>query len=1021
MTFPLIPSLDALSIELQSLLNGLAQGGGGQSFGQLLQQSFGSGYDRGKAETLRTAWLSGNGQQLPKLQLVSDGSLAGARAGFGAATNTIYLSVQFLSSASKQDRQAVLLEEIGHFIDHRINKTDTAGDEGALFSALVRGIPISAAERAAIKAENDQAAVKINGISVSIEQSLPPIFSQTTVSGSNLKTSGNLAAWSNQKGALSTLSLYNDSTGTTQTIASQAYNYGFRSGDIALAGSSAVYVKFDGSDTEIYRYTLANGATPATTVKLTNNTFADFAPQIQVDGSTTSIVWEGFDGVDVEFFRSNNGVTRQLTNNSTDDQDLALSGSFAVWAGWDGNDWEIYRDNGTTTTQLTNNSSDDYSPVIDGNRVAWFGFNGTSENLFLNNGTTTTQITSGLEVEDPVISGNNLTYLTRSTTDQISLITRSISAGTSKTLFTTPPAGSFDSSGNFSGLSFQALGNSIAWVENSVSFDSSGNDSSVTKLKIYNTSTGLTTTASNDLAGGSFKLTPTELIFFEDIPGDGFYNGQLISYNLSTGAKTQVTASPPGGYGPSTSKVGNSFFTNTYNGITKYSPDSTSPILSIAGATVVEGLTSPQSVTLTITLSKASASNVSVNWNTQSYGDYVFSLDRAYEGSDFTRAGGVVTFTPGQLTKTITVPILNDSWSESDEAFYVQLSNPVGAALVPGQTFAQVVITDTLSSAVTATLPAGVENLLLTGSTNINGTGNSSNNKITGNSGNNILDGGIDGFDTLIGGLGNDTYITRGFQTTIQEQAGGGTDTVSTGESSVSLGNFTNIENLILTSTGFASGNGTAGDNVITANNGDSNLDGLGGIDTVSYVSATSAVTVYLEEIIPFFPIIQGKSTGGSGNDTLKNFENVTGSNFNDSLTGSATANVISGGLGVDTLIGGNGNDTLIGGGAADVFRFDSTPNTTTNRDSITDFSIAEGDKIQLENAVFTAFTTTGTLAASAFMVGAAATAATQRILYNSTTGLLSYDLDGNGVGAAVSFATLSPSLALTSSSFTVT
>lgn len=1016
MTFPLIPSLDALSIELQSLLNGLAQGGGGQSFDQLLQQSFGSGYDRGKAETLRTAWLSGNGQQLPKLQLVSDGSLAGARAGFGATTNTIYLSVQFLSSASKQDRQAVLLEEIGHFIDHRINKTDTAGDEGALFSALARGIPITAAERAAIKAENDQAVVKINGISVSIEQALPPIFSQTTIRGSNFESSGNLAAWSNRKGALSTLSLYNDTTGTTQTIASQAYSYGFGNGDIALAGSSAVYVKFDGSDTEIYRYTLANGATPATTVKLTNNTFADFAPQIQVVGSTTSVVWEGFDGVDVEFFRSNNGVTRQLTNNSTDDQDLTLSGSFAVWAGWDGNDWEIYRDNGTTTTQLTNNSSDDYSPVIDGNRVAWFGFNGTSENLFINNGTTTTQITSGLEVEDPVISGNNLTYLTRSATDQLSLITRSISAGTSKTLFTTPPAGSFDSSGNFS---YESLDNFTAWVEPGGS-DSSGNFIGDT-LKLYNASTGVSSTVSSKLDSESFRLTPTEVIYLENIPGDGYNDGQLISYNLITGIKTQISTTPPDGYVSNLNKAGNSYFAQDYKGITKYTLDTTKPVLTITGTTIVEGLTSPQSATLTITLSKASASNISVNWNTSSYGgDFVSSLDDAFPGSDFTGSSGVVTFTPGQLTKTITVPILNDSWSESDEVFFVQLSNPVGAALVPGQTFAQVVITDTLSAAVSTTLPAGVENLLLTGSANINGTGNSSANKITGNSGNNILDGGSSGYDTLIGGLGDDTYIWRG-SGSIEEKVGGGTDTISTSQPYENLSSFTNFENLILTSASSASGYGNDGNNLITANNGDSNLDGLGGIDTVSYVSATSAVTVYLEEIIPFFPIVQGKSTGGSGNDTLKNFENVTGSNFNDSLTGSATANVISGGLGADTLIGGNGNDTLIGGGGADVFRFDSTPNTTTNRDSITDFSIAEGDMIQLENAVFTAFTTTGTLTTSAFLVGAAATAATQRILYNSTTGLLSYDLDGNGVGAAVSFATLSPSLALTSSSFTVT
>jgi Ca2+-binding RTX toxin-like protein len=1018
MSSPLIPSLDALRIELQALLQDLTQsGGGGQSFEQLLLQCFGSGYDRAKAATLRTAWSSGNGQQLPKLQLVSDGSLTGASAGFGATTNTIYLSTQFLLSASKQDRQAVLLEEIGHFIDYRINKTDTAGDEGALFSALARGIPLTATERAAIKAENDQAVVKINGISVAIEQALPSIFSPTTIRGSNLKTSGNLAAWSNQKGAFSTLSLYNDATGTTQIIASQAYgSQGFGNGNVALAGSSVVYAKFDGLDTEIYRYTLANGATPASTVKLTNNSFDDSAPQIQVVGSTTSIAWEGFDGVDVELFRNDNGVTRQLTNNSTDDQDLTLSGAVALWAGWDGNDWEIYSDNGSTTTKLTNNSTDDYSPVLDGNRVAWLGFNGTNENLFFNNGTTTTQITAGLVVEDPEISGNNLTYLTRSATDQLSLITRSISGATSKTLFTSPAAGSFYSSGNFS---YEAAGNFIAWVEPGGS-DSSGNliDD---KLKLYNATTGVSSTVSSKLANESFKLTPTELIYLEDIPGDGFFEGQLNAYNLTTGTKTQISATPPNGYPSNLDKAGNSYFAQGYKDITKYTPDTTKPLLTITGATVVEGLTIPQNATLTITLSQASSSNVSVSWKTQSYGDYISSLNQASDYSDYTRSSGIATFAPGQLSKTISVPILNDSYSEPDEVFYVQLSNPVGAALVPGQTFAEVVITDTLSAAVTTTLPADVENLLLTGSANINGTGNSTSNTITGNSGNNILDGGggsfssFTNYDIMIGGLGDDTYITSGFQATIQEQAGGGIDTVSSSYSFVSLGSFANVENLILTSLEFVSGSGSSEDNVITANNGNSNLDGQGGIDTASYASAASAVTVSLA--LPF----TGQNTGGSGFDTLNNFENITGSNFNDSLTGSAIANVISGGLGADTLMGGDGNDTLIGGAGADVFRFDSTPNATTNRDSITGFSIAQGDKIQLENAVFTALTTPGTLAASAFLVGAAATNASQRILYNSTTGLLSYDLDGNGAGAAVPFATISTGIALTNSFFTVT
>ena len=116
-----------------------------------------------------------------------------------------------------------------------------------------------------------------------------------------------------------------------------------------------------------------------------------------------------------------------------------------------------------------------------------------------------------------------------------------------------------------------------------------------------------------------------------------------------------------------------------------------------------------------------------------------------------------------------------------------------------------------------------------------------------------------------------------------------------------------------------------------------------------------------------------------------------------------------------------SGNDTLTGAAGADTFLFNTALNAATNVDHITDF--ASEDTIDLENAVFTALTTTGTLAASAFFSAAGATSAhdaDDRIVYNTTTGALFYDADGVGGVAAVQFAVLDNHAALTNADFVV-
>lgn len=239
---------------------------------------------------------------------------------------------------------------------------------------------------------------------------------------------------------------------------------------------------------------------------------------------------------------------------------------------------------------------------------------------------------------------------------------------------------------------------------------------------------------------------------------------------------------------------------------------------------------------------------------------------------------------------------------------------------------------DTVYSQVDFTLSNYVENLSLDSnylhfrsyySVAVNGTGNSLANKITGNTsannlngaaGNDTIDGmygndtinGGTGADSMIGGYGADTYYVDNVGDVVTELDNYYAPTdIDTVISTVSYTLGASVENLTLSGTGFIRGGGNELNNVIVANTGGSYLDGGLGIDTLSYAGHAAKVTVSLAAL-------GAQATGGSGSDTIANFENLTGGTAGDALTGNALANVIDGGLGSDTLTGGAGNDTYI-------------------------------------------------------------------------------------------------------------
>jgi Ca2+-binding RTX toxin-like protein len=206
---------------------------------------------------------------------------------------------------------------------------------------------------------------------------------------------------------------------------------------------------------------------------------------------------------------------------------------------------------------------------------------------------------------------------------------------------------------------------------------------------------------------------------------------------------------------------------------------------------------------------------------------------------------------------------------------------------------------------------------------------------------------------------------------------------------------------------------GQAGDDTLMGGAGADYLGGGAGSDRAAYTSAKAGVTVSLANA--------SLNTGDAKGDTFNSVENLVGSNFSDNLFGDNARNVISGGAGNDTIKGYRGNDVLAGGTGKDIFVFNSALSASTNVDTITDF-LAVDDTIQLDNAVFTALAATGVMASGAFRVNTTGLAqdSSDRIIYETDTGELYYDANGNAAGGGVLFAKLDPGLALTNADFVV-
>ncbi|WP_051960051.1 peroxidase family protein [Devosia riboflavina] len=189
-----------------------------------------------------------------------------------------------------------------------------------------------------------------------------------------------------------------------------------------------------------------------------------------------------------------------------------------------------------------------------------------------------------------------------------------------------------------------------------------------------------------------------------------------------------------------------------------------------------------------------------------------------------------------------------------------------------------------------------LENLMFTGTANLNGDGNANANQITGNAGNNNLNG-LGGNDIIDGGAGNDTLT-----------GGAGSDTIIGG-----LGTDTAVFAGAASAYDYAVN--AAGQLVVTHRNGGADgTDTLTGIENLSLGGTTYAIVTGTNVDDP---ALNGPS--GANNSQL-----VLGLDGNDTLNGGAGNDILLGGAGNDIHNGGTGNDVMGGGGGNDTYIVDS-------------------------------------------------------------------------------------------------
>ncbi|MFC2970848.1 calcium-binding protein [Azotobacter bryophylli] len=301
------------------------------------------------------------------------------------------------------------------------------------------------------------------------------------------------------------------------------------------------------------------------------------------------------------------------------------------------------------------------------------------------------------------------------------------------------------------------------------------------------------------------------------------------------------------------------------------------------------------------------------------------------------------------------------------------------------------------------------------------------NDRIVAGLGNDYIDAGVgndniaagDGDNEIYAGAGNDRVVSGAGEDLIHADDGNDNVTAGAGDDTVYAGAGNDRV------TGDAGNDwlyGEAGKDNLIGGDGDDILDGGSDADNLS--GGLGNDTYYVDTLKD-----RVVEKAGEGEDTvvssfsyslakLANVENLTlsgdadinatGNASDNVLVGNSGDNVLDGLAGNDILVGGLGADTLIGGAGNDTFVFDNLG--VGGIDTIKDFT-SGSDLLQLDSTVFAPLTALGGVQAGNLVIGdssvgaVSAADADDYLLFDANTGILSFDADGSGLGAAVEIA----------------